>query len=144
MTAQTTRTRQSPFHPIRYATHPCKVDRPESIVDIHQEEDDPALKVSLDLVQYDLLPHVKYLDVRPLAIGLVDGFVVPLVVPDTVVVVLHGLVRIPSAVVRGGDLDAADVVLDNLLVIAQGFCVEYMGPSGRRSRLGRWEWVYQA
>lgn len=64
-----------------------------SIVDVHEEKDDSALEVALDVVDDDLLADIDELNVREGRV--LDGLVVLFVARDARVKVLHGAFWVP-------------------------------------------------
>lgn len=116
-----------------------------SVVNVHEEENDPALQISLDVVDDDLLSNIDYLDVGEAWI--LNWLVKLLVACDTCVKVFDCFLGVPSnildlpniATVRQrskqeskmapkahiwtGYLDAANVCLNNGTICANALYI---------------------
>lgn len=79
--------------------HPRKPDGALLVVHIHEEEDDPRLEVSADVVDDEALSDVVDLDVR--VVACLDGLVATLMLGDASHVGLDSEIRIPALELLG-------------------------------------------
>eukprot|EP00287_Rhodomonas_sp_CCMP768_P028471 CAMPEP_0202856200 /NCGR_PEP_ID=MMETSP1389-20130828/91912_1 /ASSEMBLY_ACC=CAM_ASM_000865 /TAXON_ID=302021 /ORGANISM="Rhodomonas sp., Strain CCMP768" /LENGTH=277 /DNA_ID=CAMNT_0049534845 /DNA_START=369 /DNA_END=1199 /DNA_ORIENTATION=+ len=98
---------------------PCEVDGFGCGVKIHHKRRDAARKVSEDLIQHHLLSSVDGFDPREARIGVGERLVVLRVDRDPLLEVCHRLCLVLADVVWHVEFCLADVVLDDLLVVAQ-------------------------
>jgi hypothetical protein len=89
-------------------------------VQVHQVVDNSALKVVLNSVDDDLLPHVHDLEVSIVVLILVpvDSLVHLLIISNAIAEILSGLFRILALIVRARCLNVADVGHDEILIVA--------------------------
>ena len=87
---------------------------------VHEVVHHAALEIVLDTVDDNMLAHVHDLQVRQMALVLVDSLIHLLIVADALPEVLRRRVGVQAAVVRGGGLDLEDVAHDESLVVALG------------------------
>ena len=86
---------------------------------VHQKEDDPTLQITVYVVDHDSIADIQYLDVGER--GLLNWLIRLRLHLDSIPVIFHGLLRVPSAVLVA-EISACLLYAEVRRLLTSGLC----------------------